>query len=484
MLRALAVTAGLALALPSPARAQLQPGFGLKAGRASPADVRQLNNDVVRLANAERAFLMGQKDFVGSSGYIQMLGEERQRELMGSTENADLPDASADDLARYAREWWTKNALQSALNILANPAASCALAQSMLKRLVSMQRQAELLGVADLRFGDVSDGESIMGQAVLLARHRCLAEAFDECMLTGNGQALIMALTQWGRQIGIVSGETLANWEEQVTYLFRRCTVYRLSYHMLLNDRKTPESSVADGAYVLLFRTEGTGIPAFANGRWTPRNQDLVGAEARLTHLNCGPGTSSCRPRTENAVGGAAYGIVQLRRDVTEQTFQVVPPFPKPPDETRRTEGQTIVTDRRLVMPDYKPDAWIIRRTIRHLEGKDNLVMNFGPPLIQVQAFSSGQGEIEVPDANGTGLYYIANGKEFDGEYPLAIDGSTWVRETYPKLYSTGHTARASRVEETTRFELTHRPDLFPPEDIDPSLEVPQTPKAPQIGGK
>jgi hypothetical protein len=70
MLRASAVTIGLALALP--AQAQLQPGFGLRAGRASPPDVRQLNNDVVRLANAERAFLMGQGDFVGSSGYIQL----------------------------------------------------------------------------------------------------------------------------------------------------------------------------------------------------------------------------------------------------------------------------------------------------------------------------------------------------------------------------------------------------------------------------
>jgi hypothetical protein len=260
--------------------------------------------------------------------------------------------------------------------------------------------------------------------------------------------------------------------------------VYRLSYHMLLNDRKTGESSVANGAYVLVFRTEGEGVPAFAKGRWTPRNQDLVGAELRLTHLNCGPGTSSCRPRTENSVGGAAYGIVQLRRDVTEQTFEVVPPHPKPADETRRTEGKTVITERRLWMPDYQATAWIIRRTIRHLEGKDNLVMNFGPPMIQIQAFSSTPGEIELTDANGTGLYYIANGKEFEGEYPLAIDGSTWVRETYPKLYSTGHAASAGRVDETTRFELTHRPDLFPPEFYEAGLELPKNPEAPRISVK
>ena len=46
-------------------------------------------------------------------------------------------------------------------------------------------------------------------------------------------------------------------------------------------------------------------------------------------------------------MGGAAFGIVQLRRDTMEQSFEVVPFEPKPPLETRRAEGPNIITDRR-----------------------------------------------------------------------------------------------------------------------------------------
>ncbi len=118
--------------------------------------------------------------------------------------------------------------------------------------------------------------------------------------------------------------------------------------------------------------------------------------------------------------------------------------------------------------------------TTRHREGKDALSMNFGPPLTQMQAISAGiGGDVEMPDANGAGLYYAANGKEF-GEYPLALE-DTWVRERYPKLYSAGHAASANGVEEATTFELTHRPDLFPKEEYVESLELGPQPKAPRI---
>jgi hypothetical protein len=169
-----------------------------------------------------------------------------------------------------------------------------------------------------------------------------------------------------------------------------------------------------------------------------------------------------------------------MRRDAEEQTFEVVPGDPKPPLETQRTEGPNTITDRRLPMPDNVPDAWTILHTTRHREGKDALSMNFGPPLTQLQAFSTGiGGDVEMPDANGAGLYYTANGKK-PGEYPLAIE-ETWVRERYPKLYSAGHAASAEEVEEATTFELTHRPDLFPKEDYVESLELGPQPKAPRV---
>jgi hypothetical protein len=476
---AFVVVACLGLVLASPAAPQLAPGFGFQQGRATVVDVRQLRSDAVKLIEAERQFLLYKTNLELA------LSLERQKQIIGATEDPERSGA-VEESARSAREWWVNNALQPALDILANPAASCALAQTVLGRIVGMERQAQMIGIEDLRFGDFGDSESILGQAWSLARYRCLAEAFDECMATGNGHALILALSEWGRQIGIVSAETQADWEQQVIYLFRRCTVYKLTYHTTLLDRKTPESSVVDGSFILLFSPAGEGIAGVALGIWKPRPQDLASPDVRLTDIKCGPGITTCRQLTEGSVGGAAWGVVLLQRDMSEQTFEVVPGQPKPPLETRRTEGHTIITDRRIPMPGQAtnpfPDSWTILRTIRHREGKDSLSMNFGPPLIQVQAFSSGHGgNVEFTDANGTGLYYMANGKKF-GDYPLAIDGSTWVRETYPKLYSTAHAASAHNVDETTRFDVTHRPDLFPGSEYRSSLELVERPEAPRIG--
>ncbi len=466
--------------LASPARAQLLPGWGLQQHRATQADMHQLRMDAGKLAMAERDFMNQQHDVE------RVLNIEKQKEVMGIEQDPNMPPA-VEALAGDAREFWVKNVLQPAFDIMANPAATCELARSMLGRIVKMEHQAQIIGLAGLRFGDLGDSKSILGQAFSLARYRCLAEAFNECMATGNGQALIMAMSEWGQQIKITSPELEEAWERQVTYLFRRCTVYKLSYNMKLQDRKTRESSVVLGSFTLLFTTEGEGIVAFARGMWLPRKQELMAPDVRVMAPDCGPDITTCREKTKGGVGGAAYGIIQLRRDATEQSFEVVPFEPKPPLETRRTEGPNIITDRRLVLPDnaqnrdlLKGRAWTMLHTTRHREGKDSLFMNFGPPLTQMNAISAGTGgNVEMADANGTGLYYMANGKEM-GQYPLVID-ETWVRETYPKLYSAGHAASSNGVEESTTFELTHRPDLFPKEDYVESLELGPQPKAPQV---
>ncbi|HVQ47467.1 MAG TPA: hypothetical protein VMS62_11590 [Gemmatimonadales bacterium] len=468
MRRSVVLAASLTL-LASPVRAQLLPGWGLQQHRATQADMHQLRMDAGRLVNAERKFMEVQQ------GAATILSLEQQKQLLGIESEGDLGKDALN-----VREFWVKNALQPAFDIMANPAATCELARSMLGRIVKMEHQAQILGLAGLRFGDLGDSKSILGQAFSLARYRCLAEAFDECMATGTGQALIMAMSEWGRQIKITSPELEEAWERQVTYLFRRCTVYKLSYDMKLKDRKTRESSAVLGSFILLFQTDQEGIVGFSRGIWRPRNQELASPDVRVVDADCGPDITTCRPKTRGGVGGAAYGIVLMRREAKEQSFEVVPGIPKPPLETQRTEGPNIITDRRLPMPDNVPDAWTMLHTTRHREGKDSLFMNFGPPLTQLQAISAGiGGDVEMGDANGSGLYYAANGKEF-GEYPLAID-ETWVRESYPKLYSAGHATSSNGVEESTTFELTHRPDLFPKEDYVESLELGPQPKAPQV---
>ena len=82
----------------------------------------------------------------------------------------------------------------------------------MLGRIVKMEHQAQIIGLAGLSFGGLGDSRSILGQAFSLARYRCQAEAFDECMATGNGQALIIAMGDWGRQIRITSPELEEAW--------------------------------------------------------------------------------------------------------------------------------------------------------------------------------------------------------------------------------------------------------------------------------
>ncbi len=375
----------------------------------------------------------------------EVLGIERQKEMLGS-ERTRAPHRRRGS-ALSIREFWVKNVLQPAFDIMANPAATCELARSMLGRIVKMEHQAQIIGLAGLSFGDLGNPSSILGQAFSLARYRCLAEAFDECMATGNGQALIMAMSEWGRQIKITSPELEEAWERQVTYLFRRCTVYKLSYNMKLQDRTTRESSVVLGSFTLLFKTEGEGIAAFARGMWVTRQQEMMAPDVRVMDPDCGPDAPTCREKAKGGMGGAAFGIVQLRRDATEQSFEVVPFEPKPPLETRRTEGPNIITDRRLVLPDNaqnldlkKGRAWTMLHTTRHREGKDSLFMNFGPPLTQMNAISAGTGgNVEMADANGTGLYYMANGKEM-GEYPTGHRRNLGPG-AYPKLYSAGHAA-------------------------------------------
>ena len=106
-------------------------------------------------------------------------------------------------------------------------------------------------------------------------------------MATGNGQALIIAMGDWGRQIRITSPELEEALERQVTYLFRRCTVYRLSYDMKLQDRNTRESSVVRGSFLLLFQTNAEGLVGFARGIWRPRQEELVSPDVQVLDADC-----------------------------------------------------------------------------------------------------------------------------------------------------------------------------------------------------
>jgi hypothetical protein len=115
-------------------------------------------------------------------------------------------------------------------------------------------------------------------------------------------------------------------------------------------------------------------------------------------------------------------------------------------------------------------------RTIRHQDGQNLLTLHFGPPLVGYHVSedygASGRFEDEEdPMDNGTSLYYSATGSG-PGDIPLLIDNDTWIQGKYPVLYETAHADSAHRATETTHFTFTHRPDLFPADQIIPGLEL------------
>jgi len=485
---------GLWLAIACIPVAAQQPGQSFQARRATPADLNNLNTSILQFIQAERAFNSPQRNDPNTGlreTLLVLLEAERQRQLMGGTENPDPERPSSDlgsaELMSRVRQWWVDHVLQPALDIAANPAATCALAQSMLRRIVTIERQHQIL-VGDSTFGNFGDSDAIMGRAFRIAKTRCLEEAFDECMNTGNGQALIQAITEWSPQAAVAAADDETAFGEQVVYLFRRCTVYQLSYHMDLTFAAVhPESYTADGSFTLLFQPGETGMPVFrmAQGLWrAPRARDRV--DIRMSRPICGGRAARCH-ELPPVWHGQAWGIIMLQRDVTEQTIEVF----RTAEEAKQSapSGTTHVTviDEYVTNPDHGWPKYrggvVVLRTIRHREGHNRLTLNFGPPLVgyHVTADYGIHGRFEDegdPMDNGTSLYYLAT-QSAPGEAPLLINDDTWVRGSYPVLYETAHTATAKRATETTRFSFTHRPDLFPADEIRQDLELARKPPEP-----
>jgi hypothetical protein len=108
----------------------------------------------------------------------------------------------------------------------------------------------------------------------------------------------------------------------------------------------------------------------------------------------------------------------------------------------------------------------------RHSEGENSLTLRFLPPIIQYHMRYRSRGiDVDFGVGGGTQIFWDATGGGDDGA-PLLIANDTWLRGDYPLLFTTMHTQEFEGSRETTRFEITHRPDLFPPEEIDPHLEL------------
>lgn len=448
-------------------------GHGIGSGRATANDVVTLSRDLAKVLNAERALAWERNPEASRSNVEAALSLDGQRQILG-----DEGDGSQGDLALSMRRWWIDHVLQPALDIAANPAASCGLATQMLRRILVLERQAQVLGLEEARFGDFGDGDSILGRAFLLLQRRCLAEAFDECMETGNGKALINFVGSFRS----IEGDPLL--VEQAVYLFRRCTVYSIVYHLELDGavRDIRQSIVADGSFRLLFSSDedGDATTRLPNGVWSgPLPQDMASPNVLLSALNCGAAAVSC-DLDEAPFGGLVSGRVSMTRHTRPQTIRVVTET-----QLERSAGVgrvVIENDSCGAGSDGQP---LVQPPEGCREGESVAIISFAPPdFITMARLRPGYGPL-TRAGPGSDIYYLATAST--GADPATM--GAWTREGYPLLF----TAAVDRTEVLpgTRggtyhahlratFELRHRPDLYPPEEIQPANELPaERPEAP-----
>jgi hypothetical protein len=422
------------------------------ASRATDADRVQLARDIGRLVVAENRFAMHS----GAPGWLKtprsdatkQISMDRQRQLLGVDEHLD-PKALAEEI----RAWWVKHVLQPALDVAANPAASCEITMDILSRILTLQRQGQLLGLDDETFGDFGNSESVLSRALNAAKERCLAQAFDECLATGNGEALKDLVGKFGRQLEILGlPEQAEQFAGRGGYLFRRCCVYKLIYHI---ETRTPDInlSVVDGSFTLLFEpAEGEPIRGLTLGQWLAHQEKERAPDVQLTSIDCRQPWNSdplltCGPGATPSIRGQAFGQVELRRTFTKQIIETV--------EDPKDFFNPVI--RILFGPPQT-------------KGQNQVTLDFLPSLLQVPMVVTKKGTrlFTGMTAAGHELLYI---NEESGPIMLRLQG--WRRDGYPTLFRADMPvkgAKGSRGDH--RFELVHRPDLFPPDQIVADWEV------------
>jgi hypothetical protein len=340
-----------------------------------------------------------------------------------------------------------------------------------MQRILNIEKQAQIMGL-EKSFGPFGNSASDLGKALRGAHDRCLEDAFDECMATGSGQALIMMLAVGGRQMRLLAMEG-AEYEDRVAYLLRRCTVYKVMYHMELRDLALGGSAVLDGSYILLLHLpEGEdAVSRVMTGQWATRKQDP--RDVQLTTLTCSEG-ATCRQSTP-FVSGESCGTIMKQRNAIERTFTVEPVDPNsnpPPSPREMAAGARVVIHEK-----------------HHREGENRLVLQFLPPQFMTEEKLPEERQYMPGGANSAIFDEAVNAGDAphpEGDpcplAPLLVDNDTWVEGTYPTIFKTAHSATNGDAQETTHFEVVHRPDLFPADEIIPDWDVhrPEPPSPPR----
>jgi hypothetical protein len=219
VLRPLVFASGLSLAL-TPDAAHC--GWGLEVDRASFADL----ND---LAHAEQALWSSEKAIAYAVGQATVI--ERQLQLRGIRNSPD----GLHHLFDLTFAWWLKSVLKPAAEIEANPAASCAEAKLALTKLLELERQRALMGLAPDDSGaadaNVADADRLIKEIrdllVQATTRRCHEEALDECVYTGRVNAVLeLALSEQRQGQLSGQGDSDSSWVKDA---LDQCAIYKRS---------------------------------------------------------------------------------------------------------------------------------------------------------------------------------------------------------------------------------------------------------------
>jgi hypothetical protein len=403
---------------------------GLASGRATDADMVSLTTDLIAISRAQA------RENAANSAALQ---KTRQQQLLGEQTN------STEKLMNDTMAWWMANILNPLMDVARNPASSCDISQKILAQVLGMEAQAQKFGLSDPKFGSIGDPESVLRKALGLVKQRCMEEAYDECVRTGNGMALTSLAMGFGRQLQLL-GMVDSKFEEQVAYLFRRCTVYKVKFHSE-NHLKAHYTldSVFDGSVNMLFEFgEGSDFASrIGNGKWKgPTSAEAAAPDVMVTALNCQPASFyTCESAGALTTGPPkAEGIVKFKRHAT-------------------------VT---VLGPDNKPQTKQID------EGTDDVNIDFTMPLATAPAKYYNRGAVVFQtrmEVGGTAFSVI-----FCNAKNQTTNLTNWIRQGHPTLFNKqidgSKPVKNITYSDQAKFELIHRPDLYPPDQINPEFEL------------
>jgi hypothetical protein len=426
-----------------PAYAQI--GWGFESGRGGDTSA-SLIADVAFILRAEQRL---------NNVSRRRLGEEREEQFRGNE-----TDGGASIIADAVHEWRT-SVRGAVLRVAANPAASCDLVLDMARRVVSRERQAEIIGLVPDTAGSFEGDVAIIMRAV--SQH-CLGEAFDECMLTGNPAVFRSLIGGWRRQIQMLGVDS--DLDERIVYLFRRCAVYKLIYHLDTRSRFFPARSVVDGSTTLFYipkSDEGADVlTQLRDGEWRgPSEAEARAPDMQITSIECGQEIPICASTGTMPTASVAFGRIEFVRTYWVQGTEGAP-----------GDGRALSSEQ-----EFDASRLQIRSGERQTSGETRLQLKFIPaPIIVRTEVPNRRGPpvVNMLDGASAAMFMVVygGGAQTPPDNHAGVRITNWDEDVYPILRTAEMSSDSVVVASNeSRFQLVHRPDLFPEDQRVPAWE-------------